>query len=365
VGIGGCAVAGVEVEPAFWRGRRVLLTGHTGFKGGWLSLWLQALGADCVGLSIDVPTEPSLYRLARLDESMEWITADVRDFEAVRVAVERTRPEIVVHMAAQSLVRRSFVDPRETYETNVMGTVNVLEAVRAQGDVRVVVNVTSDKCYENREWEWGYREDEPMGGHDPYSNSKGCAELVTSAYRRSFFESGETRIASARAGNVIGGGDWGEDRLIPDLMRAVLAGETLRVRNPGRRAPLAARAQSAERLPAARAGALGWLRRWRADGTSAPSDDDAQRVSWIVERVAERWPGGVRSEPDPRPAPHEAQQLKLDSSRARARLGWRPRWDLATGIDAVVEWYSAYADSSDAREITLAQIERFLAARGA
>jgi CDP-glucose 4,6-dehydratase len=364
VGIGGCAVAGVEVEPAFWRGRRVLLTGHTGFKGGWLSLWLQALGADCVGLSIDVPTEPSLYRLARLDESMEWITADVRDFEAVRVAVERTRPEIVVHMAAQSLVRRSFVDPRETYETNVMGTVNVLEAVRAQGDVRVVVNVTSDKCYENREWEWGYREDEPMGGHDPYSNSKGCAELVTSAYRRSFFESGETRLASARAGNVIGGGDWGEDRLIPDLMRAVLAGETLRVRNPGAVRPwqhvlnpLSGYLLLAQVLWDAPSLAGGW--------NFGPGDDDAQRVSWIVERVAERWPGGVRSEPDPRPAPHEAQQLKLDSSRARARLGWRPRWDLATGIDAVVEWYSAYADSSDAREITLAQIERFLAARGA
>jgi CDP-glucose 4,6-dehydratase len=358
-------MAGMDVDPEFWRGRRVLLTGHTGFKGSWLSLWLASLGAEVVGLSVDVPTEPSMYRLAGLEESMEWIRADVRDFESLRLAVGRTRPEIVIHMAAQSLVRRSFEDPRETYETNVMGTVNLLEAVRAHGDVRVVVNVTSDKCYENREWEWGYREDEPMGGHDPYSNSKGCAELVTAAYRSSFFETaGDTRLASARAGNVIGGGDWGEDRLVPDLMRAALAGETLRVRNPGAIRPwqhvlnpLSGYLVLAQALWQEPSFAGGW--------NFGPSDDDARPVDWIVERVAERWPGGVRCEPDAGPHPHEAHHLKLDSSRARGRLGWRPRWDLASGIDAVVEWYAAYAEGADARALTLAQVERFVAARGA
>jgi CDP-glucose 4,6-dehydratase len=354
----------MDIDPAFWSGRRVFITGHTGFKGSWLSLWLKALGAELTGFACDVPTEPSLYRLAGLDESMKWIRGDVRDFDAFRSALVRARPEIVVHMAAQSLVRRSFADPRETYETNVMGTVNLFEAARAADGLRVVVNVTSDKCYENREWEWGYREDEPMGGHDPYSSSKGCAELVTSAYRRSFFETGEatTRIASARAGNVIGGGDWGDDRLLPDLMRAVLAGETLRVRNPA-----ALRPWQHVLNPVSGYLLLGQAL-WDEPGFAGawnfgPSDDDTRRVDWIVDRVAERWRAGVRWELDERPQPHEAQHLKLDSSRARGRLGWHPRWDLATGIDALVEWYASYADGADMCETTLAQVDRFVAAR--
>jgi CDP-glucose 4,6-dehydratase len=355
----------MAVDPAFWSGRRVLLTGHTGFKGSWLAVWLQSLGADITGLSVDIPTEPSLYRLARVGDSIEWIVADVRDFEAVNQAMARVRPEIVLHLAAQPLVRRSFTDPRETYETNVMGTVNVLEAVRLLGDVRVVVNVTSDKCYENREWEWGYREDEPMGGHDPYSNSKGAAELVTAAYRRSFFSGGDdaTRLASARAGNVIGGGDWGEDRLVPDLMRAVLAGETLRLRNPGATRPwqhvlnpLSGYLLLAQLLWDQPALAGGW--------NFGPVDDDAQPVGWLVERIAERWDGEVRWEHDAGTHPHEAHFLKLDSSRARSRLGWRPRWGLADGIDALVEWYAAYAHGTDVTELTLGQIERFAAADG-
>ncbi|HEU4600034.1 MAG TPA: CDP-glucose 4,6-dehydratase, partial [Solirubrobacterales bacterium] len=221
------------VDPEFWRGRRVLVTGHTGFKGSWLCLWLQSLGATVTGFANGVPTQPSLFELARVAEGMESVEGDVRDAEALAKTAANANPEVVIHMAAQALVRRSFVEPRATYETNVMGTVNLLEAVRGGEGVRVVVNVTSDKCYENREWEWGYRENEPMGGHDPYSSSKGAAELVTSAYRRSFFSDPEgTRLASARAGNVIGGGDWGEDRLVPDVMRAALASETTRVRNP-------------------------------------------------------------------------------------------------------------------------------------
>ena len=353
----------MDVAPEFWRDRRVLLTGHTGFKGSWMALWLSALGARVTGLSVDVPTEPSLFRLARLHELIEWTQADVRDPEVVRAAVARTRPEIVIHMAAQSLVRRSYADPRATYETNVMGTVNLLDAVRQAVDVRVLVNVTSDKCYENRESGRGYREDDAMGGDDPYSSSKGAAELVTSAYRRSFFsKSGDAAIASVRAGNVIGGGDWGEDRLVPDLMRAVLAGLPLGVRNPTAVRPwqhvlnpLSGYLVLAQALWEDRALATGW--------NFGPGDDDMQPVAWLVERIAERWPGGVRSEIDPGPHPHEAHSLRLDSSRARERLGWRPHWDLANGIDAVVEWYAAYADGADPHALTLTQIEAFSAAR--
>jgi len=223
-----------RVKADFWRNRRVLLTGHTGFKGAWLALWLQALGARVTGFSGKATTQQSLYELARVGEGMDHVEGDVRDAEAITAAVAAAEPEVVVHMAAQSLVRRSFIEPRNTYETNVMGTVNVLDAVRRNdGGVRVLVNVTSDKCYENREWERGYREVDPMGGHDPYSSSKGCAELVTNAFRHSFFSDPDgLRLASARAGNVIGGGDWGEDRLVPDIMRAALADEQIRVRNP-------------------------------------------------------------------------------------------------------------------------------------
>jgi CDP-glucose 4,6-dehydratase len=350
----------MDLDTGFWRGRRVLITGHTGFKGSWLSIWLQALGAELTGFSIDVPTEPSLHLLARLDDSVEWIRDDVRDFDAVRGALTRAQPEIVIHMAAQSLVGRSFAQPRETYATNVMGTVNLLEAVRLNGNVRVVLNVTSDKCYENREWEWGYREDEPLGGHDPYSNSKGCAELVGAAYRSSFFEpdGSSTRLASARAGNVIGGGDWGEDRLIPDLMRAALSGEPARIRNPTALRPwqhvlnpLSGYLRLAQAL---------WERPELARAWNfGPGDDDTRPVAWIVERLFGRWPHEVAWEVDQGSHPHEAHNLKLDSSLARARLGWRPGWDLARGLDAVADWYMAYAEHRDVLEVTLAQIAEF------
>jgi CDP-glucose 4,6-dehydratase len=353
-------MADMAIDPEFWQGRHVLLTGHTGFKGSWLSLWLQSLGAEVAGFSLDIPTTPSLFELGHVAEGMRSIVGDIRDYGAVEAALAECEPEVVIHMAAQSLVRRSFADPRETYATNVMGTVNVLEAIRAKGDVRVVVNVTSDKCYENREWDWGYREDEPMGGHDPYSNSKGCAELVTAAFRRSFFHNGETRLASVRAGNVIGGGDWGEDRLLPDLMRAALAGETVPIRNPTAVRPwqhvlnpLSGYLTLAQAL---------WDRAELAGAWNfGPSDEDARPVSWIVDELGERWPGGVRWVPDEGSNPHEAHQLKLDSSRARARLGWRPAWNLDAALDAIVGWYGAYADSRDVREVTLAQIAEFSA----
>jgi CDP-glucose 4,6-dehydratase len=352
------AIRSATVDTGFWRDRRVLLTGHTGFKGAWLALWLQSLGARVTGFSVDVPTTPSLYELARVEEGMESIEGDVREPQAIAAAVEAVAPEIVIHMAAQSLVRRSFAEPRETYETNVMGTVNVLDAVREKGDgVRVVVNVTSDKCYENREWEWGYREDEPMGGHDPYSSSKGCAELVTDAFRRSFFSDPDgPRLASGRAGNVIGGGDWGEGRLVPDIMRAALAGEGVRVRNPNSirpwqhvLSPLSGYLVLAQALWASPEHACGW--------NFGPADEDARTVGWIVQRAGELWPGELRSAVDDGPHPHEARYLKLDSSRARSRLGWRPLVGLDAALQSIVEWYRELHAGADMRAVTTRQIE--------
>ncbi len=346
------------VDPGFWRDRRVLLTGHTGFKGAWLSLWLQSLGAELTGFSLDVPTTPSLYELGRVGEGMRDLRGDIRDHKQIAQALARAEPEVVIHMAAQSLVRRSFAEPQETYATNVMGTVNLLDAVRTRGaQVRALVNVTSDKCYENREWEWGYREDEPMGGHDPYSSSKGCAELVAAAYGRSFFTDPDgTRLASARAGNVIGGGDWGEDRLVPDIMRAALAGVSARIRNPNSirpwqhvLSPLSGYLVLAQRL-------------WDSPELEpafnfGPVEQDARPVGWIVERLAGLWPGGVSWELDDGPHPHEARYLKLDSSLARARLGWRPLVDLETTLQSIVDWYRSLAQEEDMRDVTLGQID--------
>jgi len=347
------------VDADFWRGRRVLLTGHTGFKGAWLSLWLQSLGAQVTGFSLDVPTEPSLYELARVGEGLENVDGDIRDHTAITAAVRGAKPEVVFHMAAQSLVRRSFAEPRATYETNVMGTVNVLDAVRLAGEsVRVVVNVTSDKCYENRESDRGLREDDPMGGDDPYSSSKGSAELVTAAFGRSFFaDPGGTRLASARAGNVIGGGDWGEGRLVPDIMRAALAREEVRVRNPSSVRPwqhvlnplsgYLVLAQSLWRSPE-HAGA------WNL----GPADDDARPVSWVVARAAQLWPEELRSTVVSDEAhPPEARELKLDSSRARTLLGWRPPLDLDAAIEATVDWYVQLRSGEDMRAATFTQLD--------
>ncbi len=346
------------VEAAFWSARRVLVTGNTGFKGSWLTLWLRRLGADVTGLADAVPTEPSLYRLAALGDDVPQHWVDVRDADGVAAAVRAVRPEIVIHMAAQPMVRRSFASPLQTYAVNVMGSAHVLDAVRTCDDTRVVVNVTTDKCYENREWEWGYREDEPMGGHDPYSSSKGCAELVTAAYRSSFLAERGVRVASARAGNVIGGGDWGEDRLVPDIMRGALAGQAIPIRRPDAVRPwqhvlnplhgYLTLAQAAWDDPA-HATAYNF----------GPDDADAQPVAAVVERLSERWDGPLAIVTDEGPHPHEATYLKLDSSRAKARLGWRPTWDLARGLDATAQWYLALRDGAPAADTTDAQIRRF------
>jgi CDP-glucose 4,6-dehydratase len=379
----------MPIDPDFWAGRRVLLTGHTGFKGAWLSLWLQALGARVSGLAPGPPTRPSLYELAGVAAAMEHERAvDVRDAEAVLEALREARPEVVLHLAAQPMVRRSLRDPVLTYAVNVLGTVNVLEAVRLEpGDVRAVVVVTSDKCYENPSSgalpapgapsvpgfpsaPRRFVEDDPLGGSDPYSSSKACAELVTASYRRSFFSAaGDVtpsgpRIASARAGNVIGGGDWGEDRLIGDIVRAVVAGETVKLRNPDAVRPwqhvlnplsgylllaqeLCGSSQAAQAAHVDQAWNFG------------PRDGDARTVGWIVERLAELWGGALRWELDRAENPPEAGYLALDSGKSERELGWRAEWDLGEALERIVQWHEAERGGEDMRAVSLAQIELF------
>ena len=348
-----------QIDPAFWRGKRVLLTGHTGFKGSWLSLWLQSMGATLRGMSLPPPTEPALFEVARIAEGMEHRIADIRDFATVKYEFDDFRPEIVIHMAAQPLVRLSYVQPIETYSTNVMGTVHVLEAARHTGSVKAIVNITTDKCYENREWVWGYREDEPMGGHDPYSNSKGCAELVSSAYRKSFLKNAGIAMATARAGNVIGGGDWALDRLLPDILRALQNGEPVLVRNPHAirpwqhvLEPLSGYLLLAERLyTQGQANAEGW--------NFGPRDEDSRPVQWIVEHLCDRWGGGASWTLQPGDHPHEASFLKLDISKARKRLQWAPRWSLETALARITEWHQAWLNGQDMRALCLNQISQY------
>jgi CDP-glucose 4,6-dehydratase len=346
-------------DGEFWRGRRVLVTGHTGFKGAWLSLWLQALGAEVIGFAGPPPSAPSLYRLARVEDGMESVPGDVRHVDAVGHVLERTRPEIVLHLAARSLVRRSLADPVGTYDVNVMGTANLLEAVRVVDGVRAVLVVTSDKCYADDGRAHGYREDDPLGGRDPYSSSKACQELVTAAYRGSLLAEQGVAVATARAGNVIGGGDWAEDRLVPDLMRAAFAGTPLVVRNPDAVRPwqhvlnpLSGYLRLAERLCG---GEAGYDTAWNF----GPADEDARPVGWVVEQLHERWPGPLEVTTAPATDDREATALRVNSTRARRRLGWTPTWDLTAGIDATVEWYAGHSRRSDARAMTLDQIEMF------
>ncbi|MEO7692145.1 MAG: CDP-glucose 4,6-dehydratase [Sphingomonas sp.] len=344
-----------------WTGRRVLVTGHTGFKGSWLSLWLNAMGAEVTGFALAPPTEPSLFEAARIARIIRHVEGDVRDLAAVRAVVEAARPEVIFHLAAQPLVRLSYVEPVETYATNVMGTVHLLEAARRTAGVKAIVCVTSDKCYENREWIWPYRESDPMGGHDPYSSSKGAAELVVSAWRRSFFADGGPLLASVRAGNVIGGGDWAADRLLPDLVRAFEAGFAPLIRAPDAVRPwqhvleaLGGYLMIAERL-------LAGERQFADAWNFGPSDEDARPVSWIVERMRAAWGGGAEALRDTGPRPHEAGLLRLDCSRARAALGWRPSLTLDQALDWIVSWHKAVAGGADARAVTRAQIAAYQA----
>ncbi|MFA6312420.1 MAG: CDP-glucose 4,6-dehydratase [Sterolibacterium sp.] len=355
---------GLELNPKFWRSKRVFLTGHTGFKGSWLSLWLQEMGANVVGYALVPPTNPSLFEVASVGEGMQSIIADIRDLPTLTAAIAKSRPEIVFHMAAQPLVRLSYEQPVETYATNVMGTVHMLEAIRQAGGVRAVVNITTDKCYENREWIWGYRENEPMGGYDPYSNSKGCAELVTAAYRESFFNPTDyakhgVALASARAGNVIGGGDWATDRLIPDIIAAFLENRPAVIRNPQAirpwqhvLEPLRGYLTLAEHLwnegPA-------FAEAWNF----GPNDEDAKPVEWIVKRLASTWGNGATWFIDGGNQPHEASCLKLDISKARRKLDWHPRWNLETSLQHIFDWYLTFQHGGNMRVFTLSQIAQY------
>jgi CDP-glucose 4,6-dehydratase len=346
----------------FWNGRRVLVVGNTGFKGSWLSLWLHRLGARVAGLALPPPTEPSLFALAGLAELVPTSFGDIRDLDTVLGTVRSLRPEVVFHLAAQSLVRLSYRRPVETYATNVLGTVHVLEAIRSAPTVRSVIVVSSDKCYENRDWPWPYRETDAMGGHDPYSSSKGCAELVTAAYRRSYFSAPDNRavgVATVRAGNVIGGGDWAEDRLLPDCLSALGAGEAVAIRNPHAvrpwqyvLEPLCGYLTLAERLDA---DAAGFGDAWNF----GPADQEAQSVAWIASRIAERWGDGATWFHASGDAPHEAAALKVDASRARMRLGWAPRLRLEDALAWTVEWHRRLAAGEAALALTDRQIARY------
>lgn len=350
------------MNPDFWRNKVVFITGHTGFKGGWLSLWLNALGAKVHGYALSPETTPNFFTEARVSQALDSHTiANVEDITTLKNTLQKVKPDIVLHLAAQALVRLSYAEPVNTYATNVMGTVNLLEAVRGVDSVKAVVNVTTDKCYENKEWLWPYRENEPMGGYDPYSSSKACSELVTAAYRNSFFSKQGVGVASARAGNVIGGGDWSADRLIPDFLRAMDNQQLLKIRSPSAirpwqhvLEPLAGYLLLAEKL-------YDSGERYAQAWNFGPSEEDAKPVTWIVNRLTEAI-AGTDWETDSNPQPHEASYLKLDSSKARSILGWAPRWKLDTALQKIIDWHLHWKNGGDMQLFSLSQIDEYIRA---
>lgn len=348
-----------RVTADFWENKRVFLTGHTGFKGGWLALWLQQMGAKVKGYALSPHEGNNLFDVADVPSGMISEIGDIRNLVQLSESIQSFRPEIVIHMAAQPLVRESYVDPIGTYATNVMGTAHLLEACRTVKELRAVVVVTTDKCYENQEWHWGYRENEPMGGYDPYSSSKGCAELVTAAFRRSYYQGTQTAIASARAGNVIGGGDWSEDRLIPDILDAFNRKAPIIIRNPLATRPwqhvlepLSGYLMLAEALyHKGEVFAEAW--------NFGPEDSDCREVQWILDHLKRYWPHKVAWQLDKNNNPHEAKFLKLDCSKARARLKWKPRWRLEKTLENIVIWNKAWKGGQNMKEHCLNEIDRF------
>ena len=356
------------INKEFWRGKKVFITGHTGFKGSWLSLWLSSLEAIVTGYALTPPTQPSLFELCNIDQLITSVIGDVRDSEELKQVMQEVQPEIVIHMAAQPLVRESYKNPVDTYGINVMGTINLLESVRHCPSVKAVINVTTDKCYENKEWIWSYRENEPMGGYDPYSNSKACSELVTSSYRNSFFHPNDydkhgVAVASARAGNVIGGGDWAADRLIPDCINALLENKKIMIRNPNAIRPW-------QHVLEPLSGYLILAEKLYKDGIRfaegwnfGPDDNDAKPVEWIVQKMCEHWGEGAAYEIDSGIHPHEAHYLKLDCSKAKGRLNWLPKWKLEYTLENIIDWVQAYNEKADMCTICLQQIDDYMKSR--
>ena len=349
-----------KVNTAFWKDKRVFLTGHTGFKGSWLSLWLQSMGANVKGYALNPPTTPSLFVEANVSKSMESVIGDIRDLETLKTHMVSFNPDVLIHMAAQPLVRLSYSEPIETYTTNVIGTVNVLEAAKSCNALKSIVSVTTDKCYENKEWSWGYRENEPMGGHDPYSSSKGCAELVTSAYKRSYFYTPETAsLASARAGNVIGGGDWADDRLVPDILKAFEKQKPVVIRNPLSTRPwqhvlepLSGYLVLAENLyESGDEFAEAW--------NFGPQEEAAKPVNWILDKMVKNWGKEARWELDKNNNPHEAGFLKLDCSKAASRLNWKPKWSLDHTLNLIVDWHQKWLEGASVKAQCLKEIESY------
>ena len=349
-----------------YQGRKVLVTGHTGFKGSWLCLMLHKLGAEVYGYALQPPTNPSLFVEANIGEIMTSYIGDIRNYELLLKTLLEVRPEIVIHMAAQPLVRESYRNPRETFEINVMGTVNLFDAIRQVNSVKAILNVTTDKCYENREWHWGYRENEPMGGYDPYSNSKGCSELVTASFRNSFFNPSKygdhgVALATARAGNVIGGGDWANDRLIPDFIRSISIGEKVKIRSPYAIRPW-------QHVLEPLTGYLTLCEKLFAEGPAfaeawnfGPEDKDAKNVEWITQTICELWGNNAEFEIDKNPQPHEANYLKLDCSKAKAELGWIPKWDIENTLKSIVDWNKSLIAGDNIRVVTQNQIDQYFA----
>jgi CDP-glucose 4,6-dehydratase len=346
------------IDQKFWQGKRVFLTGHTGFKGGWLSIWLHSLGAEVRGYALNPSTSPSLFNEAKIDTIIDSKIGDIRDLKTLKNCMSDFNPDVLIHMAAQPLVRYSYSAPVETYAVNVMGTVNVLESARACKNIKVIVNITTDKCYENDGRFEGYKEDDPMGGHDPYSSSKGCAELVTSAYRRSFLQEQGVGLASVRAGNVIGGGDWADDRLIPDILRSFEKSEPVVIRNPESirpwqhvLEPLSGYLILAQKL-------YGSQKEYAEGWNFGPNEQDVKPVDWILGQMISKWPNSSWKL-DASSNPYEAGFLKLDISKVKSKLDWSPVWGLSYALEKIVNWYQAWLNEEDMQAVCLAEIKEY------